>query len=415
MNQDWSQSLPADDATGELIPPQTTQLSTPVEPIQRGRSAQSETALVQIQHRLLNLATQMEQIQSQLDHLVTDSQVSGDHVMTLTRHLTDVQGMQTINERLAELVTQTTANQSQLETLTQTLPQALTQIANREQVERLTQMLGTVANQEHIQRLTQVVANQEQVTQLEDALKKLMRTQFKANTLGESKEQQVTSALAILQDIATRREKAQPMPATRDTQQVATTQRDARAELAAELLPALDSLELALDNGAALLARQRTQVQTMMSDQAHYLAELADYAAAQTQVPVQASIGFWQRLFSNVPEPLALSLAAPAPPSTAPIAKMQDIFDSSSEATHAWLQGLELVRERFTALLAGESIQPIEALNKPFDPRLHVAVEADPRNDVPPNTVVRVLRKGYRQQNRILRYAEVVVARSVAT
>lgn len=407
MNQDWSQSLPADDASGELIPPPSARPAVQADPAQKDRSTQAETTLIQIQHRLFNLATQIDHIQSQVDNLVMDTQISGEHVMTLTRHLTDVQGLQTVNERLAELLTQITAHQSQLETVTQTI----TQTANREQVERLTQMLGTVANQEQLQRLTQLVANQEQVTQLEDALKKLMRTQFKANTLGESKEQQITSALAILQELATQREKAQFNQTARDPQPVVAAHPDGRAELAAELLPALDSLELALENGAALLERQRAQVHTIMRDQANYLTELADYAAAQRQAPVQPPVGFWQRLFTNAPEPLALPIKPP--PATAPLTHIQAVFNSTAEATEAWLQGLELVRERFTALLAGEGIQPIEALNKLFDPRLHVAVEAEPRSDVPPNTIVRVLRKGYRQQNRILRYAEVVVARAV--
>ena len=69
------------------------------------------------------------------------------------------------------------------------------------------------------------------------------------------------------------------------------------------------------------------------------------------------------------------------------------------------------MRDRFAALLAQEQIQPLPALGQPFDPRLHLAIEAETRSDAPPNTVVRVLRQGYRQRQRVLRYAEVVVAR----
>ena len=90
---------------------------------------------------------------------------------------------------------------------------------------------------------------------------------------------------------------------------------------------------------------------------------------------------------------------------------METAFQTISDATTAWLQGLALVRDRFVSLLAGEGIQAIDALHQAFDPRLHVAVETETRSDVPPDTVVRVLRKGYRQSDRVLRYAEVVVAR----
>ena len=81
-------------------------------------------------------------------------------------------------------------------------------------------------------------------------------------------------------------------------------------------------------------------------------------------------------------------------------------------AVEAWLQGLALVRERFLGLLSAEGIQEMQALETPFDPHLHVAVETETRDDAPPNTIVRVLRKGYRQRQRVLRYAEVVVARA---
>ena len=75
----------------------------------------------------------------------------------------------------------------------------------------------------------------------------------------------------------------------------------------------------------------------------------------------------------------------------------------------AWLQGLEMVRTRFLALLATADIYPIEAEGQPFDPRLHLAMATESRADVPDGTVVAVLRKGYRQRDRVLRYAEVAV------
>jgi molecular chaperone GrpE len=84
---------------------------------------------------------------------------------------------------------------------------------------------------------------------------------------------------------------------------------------------------------------------------------------------------------------------------------MPDVLD-------AWLQGLTLMRERFLAVLAGEGIEVMAALHTPFDPHWHVAVQTEIRDDVAPHTVIRVLRQGYRQHQRVLRYAEVVVARA---
>ena len=68
-----------------------------------------------------------------------------------------------------------------------------------------------------------------------------------------------------------------------------------------------------------------------------------------------------------------------------------------------------MVRTRFLALLATADIYPIQAEGQPFDPRLHLAMATESRAGVPDGTVVAVLRKGYRQRGRVLRYAEVAV------
>jgi molecular chaperone GrpE len=87
---------------------------------------------------------------------------------------------------------------------------------------------------------------------------------------------------------------------------------------------------------------------------------------------------------------------------------------AAANALTNWLRGLALVRDRFISLMVQEGIQPIQALKQPFDPRLHVVVQTEARSDLPPNTVVREVRRGFRQAGRVLRYAEVVVARAPA-
>ena len=99
------------------------------------------------------------------------------------------------------------------------------------------------------------------------------------------------------------------------------------------------------------------------------------------------------------------------PPTPAAATALQESLHEARGAIQAWLQGLALVQQRFVALLATEDIQEIDALHRRFDPRLHVAVDTAVRDDAAPNQIVAVARKGYRQRERILRYAEVVVAR----
>jgi molecular chaperone GrpE len=408
-----------------------------------------DQALRQIQQRLLNLALQVEQMQVRLESLADESETSSDQLRALIHHLTNTQAAQTLDERLAELATQLATEQEQLAALTQrveTLAQhdqidrllelvaereqlvALSQsveklarhdqleqlfdtMAGREQLAALTQSVEKLARHDQIDRLFELVAERDQLASLEETIRKLSRTQFKSNTLGETREQQIGNALATLQEIATRREQRQESQVQRTNQQLAEARSEGRSLMAAELLPALDSVELALESGQQLLARQHAQMGAAICAQQAYITALTDALAQRTRQPETEERGFWQRLWGPAVEPAAAPPPLPEPPAE----RIDETFYTISQATNAWLQGLSLVRDRFVSLLAGEGIQPIDALHQPFDPRLHVAVEAEVRTDAPPDTVVRVVRQGYRQHQRVLRYAEVVVARPPAT
>ncbi len=76
------------------------------------------------------------------------------------------------------------------------------------------------------------------------------------------------------------------------------------------------------------------------------------------------------------------------------------------------LQGLELVQRDLGLVLAKHGVTEVEALGKPFDPSLHEAIAQVSDPSVPPNTVVQVYQKGYRLLDRLLRPAQVVVAKS---
>jgi molecular chaperone GrpE len=71
------------------------------------------------------------------------------------------------------------------------------------------------------------------------------------------------------------------------------------------------------------------------------------------------------------------------------------------------------VRERLLATLAAEGIRPMTALGQPFDPQLHMAMEVTPAAaETPAGTVTAVIRQGYLAGERVLRHAEVAVARA---
>lgn len=77
---------------------------------------------------------------------------------------------------------------------------------------------------------------------------------------------------------------------------------------------------------------------------------------------------------------------------------------------HEWASGVLLIQRKLVALLEEMGLEEIEAAGQPFDPELHEAVMQVPSDEHEPGTVVDVLRKGYRMEDRIIRAAMVRVA-----
>jgi molecular chaperone GrpE len=281
------------------------------------------------------------------------TEAGSSQTTALLRHLTDPARSQALDERLASLLVSQEAGQEQWRALASSLND-----------------------------LGQTVA-------------KLNRTQFKSNALAEMKDQQVTTALGTLQEVAARRDQAQEARSQREQERAAILQAEARGEFAADLLPALDGLEMALESGRAFLERRKQE-----SEALRRAGEQAVPAAPSPAPPT-----FWQRLaWALWGRGLPPGAAAPSAPAPLPFRG-----DETIAALEAWLQGLAMVCTRFLALLATADIYPIEAKGQRFDPRLHLAMGTETRPDAPDETVVATLRKGYRQRARVLRYAEVVV------
>ena len=72
-------------------------------------------------------------------------------------------------------------------------------------------------------------------------------------------------------------------------------------------------------------------------------------------------------------------------------------------------QGVELTRHSFLSILAKYGVHPIDAAEKPFDPKLHEAVGTMNDPAFPPGTIVNVEQKGYTYQNKLLRPARVLI------
>ena len=73
-------------------------------------------------------------------------------------------------------------------------------------------------------------------------------------------------------------------------------------------------------------------------------------------------------------------------------------------------RGVEMIHRQMQELLRRLGVQEIEALNQPFDPALHEAVQREEDPTVKTPTVVGELRRGYKLHDRLLRPSMVKVA-----
>jgi molecular chaperone GrpE (heat shock protein) len=81
-------------------------------------------------------------------------------------------------------------------------------------------------------------------------------------------------------------------------------------------------------------------------------------------------------------------------------------------AVEGWLEGLVLIERRLLALLDREGVRPIVAVGETFDPHYHLAIAVSDKFGAADGTVIAEEVRGYTLGDRVLRNAEVVVARS---
>src|SRR5512140_464728 len=76
----------------------------------------------------------------------------------------------------------------------------------------------------------------------------------------------------------------------------------------------------------------------------------------------------------------------------------------------AFYKGVEMIHNKFLKVLESQGLSAFDSLGTPFDVDLHDALLQVPREDVPPNTVVEEVERGYKLYDRVLRHAKVVVS-----
>ncbi|MET0015222.1 MAG: nucleotide exchange factor GrpE [Sedimenticola sp.] len=77
------------------------------------------------------------------------------------------------------------------------------------------------------------------------------------------------------------------------------------------------------------------------------------------------------------------------------------------------IEGTELTLKLLSDVMERFEVEQVDPVGEPFNPEFHQAMSMQPREDVPPNTVVTVVQKGYTLNGRLVRPAMVMVSQAV--
>jgi molecular chaperone GrpE len=91
--------------------------------------------------------------------------------------------------------------------------------------------------------------------------------------------------------------------------------------------------------------------------------------------------------------------------------RVRQSLQDSLDAAGQWIEGQRLLFERVKAALHAAGAREIECEGATFDPALHRAIAVEHNPDAQTGAILRCELKGYTLEGRILRYAEVTVAR----
>ncbi len=74
------------------------------------------------------------------------------------------------------------------------------------------------------------------------------------------------------------------------------------------------------------------------------------------------------------------------------------------------VMGVEMVYAQVKKVFASFGVEEVSVVGKPFDPNVEDCVSHEPSDSVPENSIIKVVRMGYKMNGRLLRPASVVVS-----
>ena len=77
-----------------------------------------------------------------------------------------------------------------------------------------------------------------------------------------------------------------------------------------------------------------------------------------------------------------------------------------------WLEGIQIIHRKIELLLESQMVAKIDAIGKNFEPWEFEALQYKETNDFEENTVIEVIKEGYKFNSQILRPAQVIVSKA---
>ena len=78
-----------------------------------------------------------------------------------------------------------------------------------------------------------------------------------------------------------------------------------------------------------------------------------------------------------------------------------------------WGQGIDLIARKLTSAMEQQGLHEVDATGNPFDPWEHEAIDYAPSADHAEGEILEVVRKGYKLGDKVIRPAQVRVAKAI--
>ena len=90
----------------------------------------------------------------------------------------------------------------------------------------------------------------------------------------------------------------------------------------------------------------------------------------------------------------------------------QDLTENNIEE---FRKGILMIYEKFQNLLKEIGVKELVCEGQAFDPAIHYALDSAPSEDIPPEHIIKVLKKAYSFHDKLIRPAEVIVSQRPPT